>query len=108
MELADIRKMVAGDLWTNSTAYENTEYVVDHMGNRFMGTDSERMAKDHILGLFEAYGLENPHEETFRYVGWKRGPCKVEMRAPIRRGRRWIMASGFPACANRSVSPHAF
>jgi hypothetical protein len=85
MELADIRKMVAGDLWTNSTAYENTEYVVDHMGNRFMGTDSERMAKDHILGLFEAYGLENPHEETFRYVGWKRGPCKVKMLAPVRR-----------------------
>ncbi|MCC7484795.1 MAG: M28 family peptidase [Burkholderiales bacterium] len=85
MNPTDIRKMVVGDLWTNSTAYENTEYVVDHFGNRFMGTESERKAKDHILGLFRAYGLENPREEPYRYTGWKRGPCKVEMTSPVQR-----------------------
>jgi hypothetical protein len=85
MKLADIRRIVVGDLWANSKVYENTEYVADHIGNRFMGTGSERRAKDHILGLFEAYGLENPHEETYRYFGWKRGPCKVEMVSPIKR-----------------------
>ena len=85
MDLADIRKTVVGDLWANSKVYENTEYVADHIGNRFMGTESERKAKDHILSLFKAYGLENPHEETYRYFGWKRGPCKVEMVSPIRR-----------------------
>ena len=85
MESADIRGTVAGDLWTNSKAYENTEYIVDHYGNRFMGTESERKAKDHILALFKAYGLENPHEEPYRYCGWKRGPCKVEMISPVQR-----------------------
>jgi hypothetical protein len=85
MDLADIREMVAGDLWTNSKSYENTEYIVDHMGNRFMGTESERKAKDHILALFEAYGLENPHEEPYRYTGWTRGPCTVEMISPVQR-----------------------
>lgn len=85
MELADIRKMVVGDLWTDSKIYENTEYVVDHIGNRFMGTESERMAKDHILWLFKTYGLENPHEEPYQYIGWKRGPCEVEMLSPINR-----------------------
>ena len=85
MELEDIRTVVTGDLWAKSTAYENTEYVVDHMGNRFMGTESEKKAKDHILGLFKAYGLENPHEEGYRYFGWKRGSCKVEMVSPIQR-----------------------
>ena len=52
------------------------------VGNRFMGTESERKAQDYILNLFEAYGLESPHEETYRYFGWKRGPCKVEMVSP--------------------------
>jgi hypothetical protein len=85
MDFGDIRKMVVGDLWAESTSYENTEYIVDHIGNRFMGTESERKAKDHILSLFKAYGLENPHEEMYRYCGWKRGPCKVEMLSPIRR-----------------------
>jgi carboxypeptidase Q len=85
MELAEIRRTVVGDLWANSKVYENTEYVVDHIGNRFMGTESERKAKDHILGLFKAYGLEKPHEETYRYIGWKRGPCKVEMISPVQR-----------------------
>jgi carboxypeptidase Q len=85
MDLADIRGTVVGDLWTNSKVYENTESIVDQYGNRFMGTESERKAKDHILALFKAYGLENPHEEPYRYCGWKRGPCKVEMISPVQR-----------------------
>ncbi len=85
MKLADIRGTVVGDLWADSKVYENTEHIVDHFGNRFMGTESERKAKDHILSLFKAYGLENPHEETYRYIGWRRGPCKVEMVSPVKR-----------------------
>ncbi len=96
MDLADIRRSVAGDLWANSKVYENVEYVVDHIGNRFMGTESERKAKDHILGLFEAYGLENPHEETHRYLGWKRGPLKVEMVSPVGR-ELWAFAHAHSA-----------
>lgn len=85
MDFADIRKMAVGDLWLNSKGYENTEYIVDHFGNRFMGTESERKAKDYILNLFKTSGLENPHEESYRYHGWKRGPCKVEMISPVQR-----------------------
>lgn len=85
MGYSSIRSLVVGDIWTNSKIYENTEYVVDYIGNRFMGTESERKAKDHILGLFESYGLENAHEETFNYIGWKRGSCNVEMITPIQR-----------------------
>ena len=85
MDFADVRKMVVGDLWVNSKAYEHTEYIVDHFGNRFMGTESERQAKDHILALFKASGLENPHEDTYRYHGWKRGPCTVKMLSPVQR-----------------------
>lgn len=85
MDFADIRRMVIGDLWLNSKGYENTEYIVDHFGSRFMGTESERKTKDYILNMFEVSGLENAHEEPYRYHGWKRGPCKVEMISPVER-----------------------
>jgi Zn-dependent M28 family amino/carboxypeptidase len=85
MGLDDLRKLVIGDLWLGCKAYENTEYIVDHCGNRFMATESERHAKDHILQLFKASGLDNPHEEPYRYQGWKRGPCTVKMLSPVPR-----------------------
>jgi Zn-dependent M28 family amino/carboxypeptidase len=85
MDFADVRKMVIGDLWLNSQAYEHTAYVVDHFGHRFMGTESERQAKDYILELFKAAGLENSREEPFHYHGWKRGPCTVKMLSPVQR-----------------------
>jgi len=38
-----------------------------------------------IYSPFKAYGLDEPHEESYRYTGWKRGPCKVEMISPVQR-----------------------
>jgi hypothetical protein len=91
LERDEIRGIMVGDLWTNSTIYENVAYIVDSFGNRFMGTESERMTRDHILGLFEDYGLEDPHLEPYKYTCWRRGTCEVEMVSPIRR-ELWTMA----------------
>jgi Zn-dependent M28 family amino/carboxypeptidase len=82
---SDIREKIIGDLWAKSTIYDNVAYIVDNYGNRFMGTEGERKTKDHILGLFESYGLENPHLESYKYIGWRRGSCMVSMTSPISR-----------------------
>lgn len=91
MVKSDTRNIVIGDLWTNSTIYSNVEHIVDNFGNRFMGTEGERRTKDHILGFFESYNLQNPHVEPYRYIGWKRGTCEVTMTSPIKR-ELWTFA----------------
>lgn len=74
-----------GQLWYDSTIYSNLSTLCDDYGNRFIGTESERRARDFLLQKFSDHGLENPRVEPFTYVGWSRGTCDVQMISPISR-----------------------
>jgi hypothetical protein len=99
LDKVEMIKAVLGNLWLDSAAYENVGYVVDNFGNRFMGTESERKTKDYLLTLFKQYGLENVHAEPYKYIGWKRGKCIVEMIHPV---KRELWSAALPHSASTS------
>ncbi len=82
--LVAIDKVILGEGYTSSETYHNLETLCG-FGSRFGGTPGEKPAVDYLISRMEHYGLENVHAEPFKYVGWVRGPGRVETTAPEKR-----------------------
>lgn len=83
--LARVEKMVLGEIWTSSAAYDNLVYLCDWIGNRWAGSLSERQAAAYLLQKAREYGLADVATQEFRHTGWTRGPVQLEVTAPVQR-----------------------
>lgn len=77
-------RMIMGDSYTSREVWENLRTLTDDFGSRFGGTDGERRAAGFLKEKLEMYGLKNATREPFDYLGWRRGPVKLEVVEPIR------------------------
>jgi aminopeptidase YwaD len=93
------RRML-GDIYTSSAAMDNLTVLCDDFGSRFAGTTGERQAVDFFLARFRDYRLENVHAEEYEYVGWTRGPARLEVVRPL---RKEIPCISLPMCPPASV-----
>ncbi len=84
-ELLDAEKALIGDVWQNSEIHRNMLVMADEIGSRFAGTPSEKEAQRYMVGKLREYGYEDARAEPFKYNGWRRGPVKLEMTAPLER-----------------------
>jgi len=81
-----LEKELIGEVWQNSQIHENMLVMADEIGSRFAGTPSEKRAQEYMVTKLKEYGYENARAIPFTYFGWKRGPVKLEMTAPVKRG----------------------
>jgi len=80
-----VEKELIGDTWQNNEIWENMAAMSDGMGSRFPGTPSEKQAQEYLVAKLKEYGYENARAEPFTYVGWERGPVRLEMLEPVER-----------------------
>ncbi|MGD2142798.1 MAG: hypothetical protein PVH79_04900, partial [Candidatus Bathyarchaeota archaeon] len=79
---SETEKKVLGEIWSSDEAYENLVYMCDEYGSRFAGTEGEKPAAEYMAKKMREYGLENVTLDEFKYVGWSRGPAKLELLSP--------------------------
>lgn len=83
---ADLRSMeqaILGDVWTSNEAYETLRELVDDIGNRFGGSESERRGAEFLKQKMDAYGLQNVRIESFPLASWERGHASLKLTAPV-------------------------
>ena len=80
-----LERELIGDIWQNSQIHENMLVLADEIGSRFAGTPSEKKAQEYMVKKLKEYGYQNARADPFTYYGWKRGPVKLEMTAPVQR-----------------------
>jgi len=83
--LSRAEKAVIGEIWTSKRAYENLVYLCDQIGNRWAGSESEHRAAQFLQTKAVEYGLQDVAIQTFPLTGWRRGPTRLEVVAPVAR-----------------------
>jgi hypothetical protein len=83
--VSNIEKRILGEAYSSIEAMKNLGILCDDFGGRFAGTEENRAAAEFILDRFESYGFENPHLETFKFLGCTVGPSTLEIIEPIKR-----------------------
>ncbi len=78
----EIYRLIFGEVFYNSNAYDNLRELSDDIGGRVSGTEAGYRAERWALQKFSSYGLENPHFERFEMPGWKRGSLVVKVSTP--------------------------
>src|SRR5579864_4847172 len=91
---------LCGDLWTSRAAWENLVRLCDDYGSRFAGTAEEAGAAEFLAARLREYGLENVHIEPFTFNGWRRGPARLEVLAPV---AREVPCIALPYCPGGTV-----
>lgn len=68
-ELLESDQMYAAlrELWSSRRIVDDVTHLCDEYGNRFAGSESERLARDFIVAKFNEYGLEDVTIEPCRY-----------------------------------------
>jgi len=80
----ELERQIIGEVWTSPEIYANVEQLCD-FGSRFSWTESERHARDFILGKFNDYGLKKVRLATFDYLGWARGEASLDVVKPLQK-----------------------
>lgn len=93
-------KAALGEVWTSEAAYTNLRDLCDRYGHRFAGSPGERGASTFLQERLRRYGLEGVGTESFRYVGWVRGPSSLEVITPW---RQTVRALSLPYCPQGEV-----
>jgi Iap family predicted aminopeptidase len=78
-----MEQAILGDVWTSNEAYETLRELVDDIGNRFGGSESERRGAEFLKQKMESYGLQNVRIESFPLASWERGPATLKLTAPV-------------------------
>ena len=78
-------KQLIGDIWTSDEPYRNLEEIVDKIGNRWAGSESEHQAAEFLAEKFRSYGLQNVHLEPVEFGAWTRGHATLEIVAPVQK-----------------------
>jgi Zn-dependent M28 family amino/carboxypeptidase len=81
-KLEKIERDIIGDIWQSGEMRENHYYMADELGSRFAGTESEKLAIEHMVNKLKEYGYDNAHTDPYKYYGWKRGPASLTVTEP--------------------------
>lgn len=73
-------RKVLGEAYSSEKAMKNLTTLCDTYGGRFAGSKENREAAEYILGLYEDYGFNDPHLESFRFMGCKVGESSLKIR----------------------------
>lgn len=84
-QLIRAEKAVIGEIWTSGEAYDNLVYLCDWIGNRWAGSESEQQAARFLMDKARQYGLQDVTGQEFHHTGWRRGPARLEVVAPVAR-----------------------
>jgi len=77
--LNEDEKAILGEAYSSRRPLENLATLCDDYGSRFAGTEENRAAVEYILGLFEDYGLNDPHLESFKFQGCNVGESSLQI-----------------------------
>ena len=77
--LYDVEKSVIGEAYTSTRPLENLTILCDDYGGRFAGSEMNREAAEYILGVYEEYGLGDPHLEPFKFQGCEVGKSSLKV-----------------------------
>ena len=83
--LAQAERVVLGEVWSSSEAYDNLLHLCDRIGDRWAGSDSEREGGAWLRDKAASYGLRNPRLQEFRHQAWVRGPISLAITSPVQR-----------------------
>ncbi|RIK45384.1 MAG: aminopeptidase [Chloroflexi bacterium] len=83
--IQEMERQVLGDIWTTDEPYRTLRELVDNIGHRFGGSESERLGAEFLRERMLAYGLENVRIEEFPVAGWERGSAALKLVTPVER-----------------------
>ncbi|HET7037734.1 MAG TPA: M28 family peptidase [Thermomicrobiaceae bacterium] len=93
-------KTILSEIWTSDDAWKNLAHLCDDIGHRFAGSELEHQAARFLKQKMEEYGLQNVRLEEFEMASWRRGPCDLELTAPL---QREISAIAMPYCPSGDI-----
>ena len=73
------RKLL-GETYSSENVLDNLTTLCDTYVGRFAGSKENRDAAEYILGLYEDYGFNDPHLESFRFMGCEVGESSLQIR----------------------------
>jgi aminopeptidase YwaD len=73
-------RKVLGEAYSSEKAMDNLTTLCDTFGGRFAGSRENRESAEYILGLFEDFGFNDPHLESFRFMGCQVGESSLDIR----------------------------
>ena len=68
------------EAYSSEKALVNLTELCDTYGGRFAGSKENRDSAEFILGLYEDYGFNDPHLESFRFMGCQVGESSLKIR----------------------------
>ena len=78
-----IGKRILGDVYFSREAINNLVILCDEYNSRWPGSGDDRKACEFMVNKLKDYGLENPHMESIKLLGWRRGNSKLLVTRPI-------------------------
>jgi Iap family predicted aminopeptidase len=72
-------RKVLDEAYSSEKALDNLTTLCDTYGGRFAGSNENRESAEFILGLFEDYGFNDPHLESFRFQGCEVGESSLKI-----------------------------
>jgi aminopeptidase YwaD len=97
--LTEAERSVIKEAYQSRRAMETLATLCDDYGGRFAGTDENNQAAEYLLGLFEENGFDDPHIESFTFLG-----CRVgESSLSIKGSNRAIQTLTLPMTPSASV-----
>lgn len=83
--LSECEGGIIGEAYSSTEAWSNLEVLCDDYGGRVAGTPMNREAAEFLLKKFEEYGFEEPHLESFRFMGCETGASRLEVVGSMKR-----------------------
>jgi Iap family predicted aminopeptidase len=81
--LSKEEKVITKEVYSSKRCLENLTTLCDDYGGRFAGTEECNAAAEYILGLYEDYGLSDPHLEPFKFMGCRVGNSSLTIKGPV-------------------------
>ncbi len=73
-------RKVLGKAYSSTKALDNLTTLCDTYGGRFAGSKENRESAEYILGLYEENGFNNPHLESFKFMGCEVGESSLKIK----------------------------
>lgn len=113
------QRLVAGEITTNSQAYEILTILCDRFESRFFSTPEEEGAARFISDKLSEYGLSNIVVEPCSFFGWMngeltslwswtRGTASLKILAPFKRKLPCISWANIPSTSDHGVTGEIF
>jgi Iap family predicted aminopeptidase len=93
----EMERGILGAIWTSNESFETLRELVDDIGHRFGGSESERRGAEFLAGKMRDYGLQNVRVEEFPMAGWERGSASLTLTAPVERAFSCVAMPYCPA-----------